>query len=339
MQPIVVVTNWVHPEVLEYLARHSRVVANESREPWNRERIVEACAGAKALLAFMTDHIDDEFLDACPSLRMIGCALKGYDNFDLDACSRRGVVVSIVPDLLTEPTAELAVGLMIALGRKILAGDALVRSGQFRGWRPRFYGTGLAGSLVGIVGMGVVGQAIARMLRPFGCALVYSDPRPLPPELEQALLLNRVAIDEIAGTCDHIVVAAPLVSGTKHIINAEFLARVKPGTMLINIGRGSVVDEAAVAAALGNGQLGGFAADVYEMEDWARPDRPHFIHPELVEDHGRTILTPHLGSAVDNVRQQIALCAASNIVQFLAGERPGNAVTVENSAMDNNDSH
>lgn len=327
MKPTVVVTNWVHPEVLEVLSEHSVVIANESRDPWGRDDLIEACSGARALMAFMTDHIDGAFLDACPSLRMIGCALKGYDNFDIAACSDRGVAVSIVPDLLTEPTAELAVGLMIALGRNILAGDQFIRRGHFQGWRPLFYGKGLSESVVGIIGMGVVGQAIARRLHSFGCTMLYSDPRPLPPEQERSMRLTSVHPDHIANASDYVVVAAPLVHQTRHMIGVDFLGRMKKGAMLINVGRGSVVDESAVADCLESGHLGGFAADVFEMEDWARPDRPGGINSRLITDDKRTVLTPHIGSAVENVRRQIALCAATNIVQFLRGERPENAIT------------
>ena len=127
----------------------------------------------------MTDQVDDTFLARCPRLRIVACVLKGYDNFDVAACSRRKVWLSVVPDLLTNPTAELAVGLTIALGRKVLAGDAYMRSGAFAGWRPHLYGTGLDGSTVGIVGFGAVGRAIARRLDGFGARLLCHDPRAL----------------------------------------------------------------------------------------------------------------------------------------------------------------
>ncbi|HCD84363.1 MAG TPA: hydroxyacid dehydrogenase, partial [Agrobacterium sp.] len=162
-----VVTNWVHPEILEVLKEVGPVVANTTRQPWSREEIVSHAKDADAMVAFMTDHVDEAFLAACPDLKLISCALKGADNFDVDACRRMGVAVSIVPDLLTAPTAELAIGLTIALGRNILLGDRSIRSSGFDGWRPELYGTGLDGSTVGIVGMGAVGQAIAHRLKGF----------------------------------------------------------------------------------------------------------------------------------------------------------------------------
>src|SRR5688572_435817 len=168
MSPKIVVANWVHEEVLDLLSRVGSIEANTSREPWTKEELASRCEGATALMAFMTESVDAAFLDACPSIRMIACALKGYDNFDLAACEERGVTVSIVPDLLTAPTAELTVGLMIALGRQIVVSDKFVRSGTFNGWRASFYGTGLDKSRVGIAGMGAVGRAVAARLTGFG---------------------------------------------------------------------------------------------------------------------------------------------------------------------------
>lgn len=326
LPPKVVVTNWVHPEVLELLSRHAVVEPNLTRVPWSRERVIEACADATVLMAFMSDQVDEEFLAACPSLRMIGCALKGYDNFDIEACRNVGVTVSIVPDLLTDPTAELAVCLLIALCRNVLPSDVFVRSGRFQGWSPQFYGTGLMDSLVGIIGMGAVGMAVAKRLRPFGCDMVYADPCGLSQREEAMLGVRRDELHELARSCDCVMVCAPLAPDTKHMINAEFMARMKTNALLVNVGRGSVVDEAAVAEALACGRLGGYAADVFEMEDWARKDRPPHIHPDLISDKHRTLLTSHIGSAVDSVRLEIALQAAQNIIQFLSGERPNNAI-------------
>jgi len=326
MDPKVVVTNWIHDEVKDYLSQHATLVVNETKEPWSRDQIIQACAEADALMAFMPDHVDGEFLDACPSLRMIGCALKGYDNFDIEACRERDVMISFVPDLLTIPTAELAVGLMIALGRNIMPGDAFVRTGNYRGWRPRFYGTGLANSKVGIIGMGAVGRAIARKLAPFGCVMTYDDVRPLTPEDENALSVKKASLQHLAVHSDFVVVVAPLVEGTMHLVDESFISAMKPGALLINVGRGSVVDEAAVVEALESGHLGGYAADVYEMEDWARSDRPLDVPAQLLANAERTVLTPHIGSAVDKVRLDIAMCAARNIVQFLNNEQPDDIV-------------
>lgn len=321
----VVVTNWVHPEVTDYLSTHLEVDANSSREPWSHDALLARATDADALLAFMTDRVDGAFLERCPRLRIAACALKGADNFDVEACARRGVHVTIVPDLLTAPTAELTVGLMIALGRNVLAGDALVREGNFRGWRPTLYGRGLAGSTVAVLGMGAVGRALAGRLRGFGCALVYYDERRLDPADEDALGLTYLPFDALLERGDFLVLTVPLTPRTQHLIDATALSRLKRGALLVNPARGSIVDEEAVADALEAGHLGGYAADVFEMEDWARADRPLDIPPRLLA-HPATVLTPHLGSAVDAVRREIAMSAARDIVACLSGQRPAGAV-------------
>jgi phosphonate dehydrogenase len=278
------------------------------------------------MLAFMNDSVDEALLAACPELEIVACALKGYDNFDLEACRRHGVTVTIVPDLLTVPTAELTVGLLFGLARNIAAGDRLVRSGAFRGWRPVLYGQGLAGATVGLLGMGAVGQAVAQRLGGFGCKLIYSDERRLPPDVSARLATTAVGFEELLAESDVLVVTLPLTSRTKHLVDAAALAQVRHGCLLVNPARGSVVDESAVADALAQGLLGGYAADVFEMEDWARPDRPQAIHPALLAAPDRTLFTPHLGSAVDSVRREIALEAARSVLQHFRGERPQGAV-------------
>jgi phosphonate dehydrogenase len=201
-----------------------------------------------------------------------------------------------------------------------------VRSGAFAGWRPGLYGAGLDGAAVGIVGMGKVGRAIARRLAGFGSVLAYSDPAPLPAGDEGALGLTRRSLEALLANSDAVVVAAPLAAGTLHLIDAAALARMKPGAFLVNVGRGSVVDEAAVADALESDRLAGYAADVFEFEDWARPDRPRAIEPRLLAQPSRTLFTAHQGSAVDAVRRDIAMAAARAVVQALNGEVPDGAL-------------
>ncbi len=277
-------------------------------------------AAADAMMAFMPDRVDQAFLAAAPRLKVIACALKGFDNFDVAACTRAGVWVSIVPDLLTAPTAELAIGLALGLGRHLREGDGFVRSGAFQGWRPVLYGTGLAGSTVAILGLGRLGSAIAARLAGFGCRLIGHDEAAAGPAT-----VAPVGLAEALSEADLVIVALPLTDGTRHMIDARALARMKPGALLVNVGRGSTVDEAAVADALCAGRLGGYAADVFALEDWALDDRPRAIDPRLLA-HPRTLFTPHLGSAVTQVRAEIAMAAALNIADALAGRHPRDAV-------------
>ncbi|KPF95662.1 hydroxyacid dehydrogenase [Rhodopseudomonas sp. AAP120] len=319
MKPRILVTNWVHKEVLGFLQTFGEVEANVTRVPWSREEVVVRAQHCDAMLAFMTDHVDEPFLSRCARLKVIGCALKGADNYDTEACRRHGVALSIVPDLLTVPTAELTVGLMIMLGRHLLEGDRLVRTTPFNGWRPILFGKGLDGAMVGILGMGAVGQAIAHRLRAFRCQISYADDRPLAPAKEDALCLLRSELPRLLAESDYLVLALPLSPASHHIIDADALAQMKSGALLINPARGSLVDEAAVADALERGGLGGYAADVFETEDWALPDRPAAIDARLL-NHPRTVLTPHLGSAVDTIRREIAMAAARDIRRFFEGQ-------------------
>jgi phosphonate dehydrogenase len=327
MRPRVLVTNWVQEATLQQLGLLGDVDANETRTPWPREEVIRRAEKADAILAFMTDCIDAPFLGRCKRLRVVACALKGYDNFDMQACSAAGVWVSIVPDLLTEPTAELAVGLAIGLARNIRDGDTLVRSGQFEGWRPVLYGTGLDGSVVAIVGMGRVGRAVAQRLSGFGCRMLGVD-----PSAETPPGMIKVALNRALEAADFVILCAPLTPGSRHQIGTDALARMKPDAFLINVGRGSVVDESAVLVALETGKLAGYAADVFEMEDWALPERPKTID-ERLRSHPRTLFTPHLGSAVTRVRQAIEMRAVDNIADVLEGRRPRDAINEPNGSL------
>lgn len=324
-RPEVVITHWVHPEVITYVSEFATVWA-PAAGVWSRDEVIERARTADALITSMADLVDDELLAACPRLRVVSAALKGYDNIDVAACTRRGVWVTILPDLLTAPTAELAIGLAIGIMRQIRVGDAVVRGGGFTGWRPTLYGTGLAGTDVGIVGMGRMGRAVAKRMAAFEPGrLRYADPVRLTPEEERALGAEHVDVPELLRVSELIVLAVPLSWKTRHMVGLWALADVRRGAYLVNLSRGSVVDEAAVLAALDDGRLAGYAADVFELEDWALPDRPRHL-PDRLRTHPRTLFTPHLGSAVGEVRREVSLAAARQVRQALEGTRPDHAV-------------
>jgi phosphonate dehydrogenase len=197
--------------------------------------------------------------------------------------------------------------------------DAAVRGGRFAGWRPLLYGAGLDGSTVGLVGMGAVGRAIAQRLAGFGCRLIYCDPQPLAAADAARLQATAVALDALLADSDVVLLAAPYGPATHHVIDRAALARVKPGAYLVNPARGSLVDEHAVAEALADGRLAGYAADTFELEEWARADRPTGVAPGLLAARERTVLTPHIGSAVARVRRAIEHAAASNVLRWLDG--------------------
>jgi phosphonate dehydrogenase len=232
----------------------------------------------------------------------------------------------VVPDLLTIPTAELAVALTLGLNRNLLAGDDRLRSGGFDGWRAELYGVGLQGAKVGIAGLGRVGLAIAERLKGFGARLCGFDERAIAPTALAACGVVQVAWDALVEGSDVIILALPLNERTLHLIDAATLRHMLRGTRLVNVGRGSVVDEAAVAQSLADDHLGGYAADVFELEDWARADRPRSVLPRLLAMRERTLFTPHLGSAVRSVCLAIEHAAADAIVAVLNGRVPANAV-------------
>jgi phosphonate dehydrogenase len=325
-RPKVVITHWVHPEVIDLLGESCDVIPNESKETLPRDEVIRRSRSADAIMAFMPDHLDEEFLSVCENLKVIAGALKGYDNIDFEQCSARGIWLTIVPDLLTVPTAELAIGLLLGLIRNMAEGDRFIRSGDFKGWRPQLYGTGIAGNTVGLVGMGELGKAIAKRLVGFDARILYIDKVPLQEDQERTYNLTRRPFGRLLEQSDFVVIAVPLIPDTLNMFSAGTISKMKKGGFLINPARGSVVDEEAVADALEAGHLGGYAADVFEMEDWARSDRPRRINPRLLSMKRRTFFTPHLGSAVDSARKEIALEAARNILQVFEGTRPQGAV-------------
>ena len=307
----ILVTQPIHAEVHARLARLGEVDVYPGPGALTRDELTQRLRHATALMGFMTDRVDDALLAEAPHLRVVSAALKGYDSYDAAACARRGIHFASVPDLLTAPTAELGIGLAIALGRHVLAGDAQVREGRFAGWRPQFYGRGLAGSQVAVIGLGNLGRALCERLRPFGCQLMGVDPVAPPPSS-----VVRVGLDAALASADFVLIAAPLTPDTIGLIGATQIAASRPGTLWVNVGRGSVVDEAAMLAGLESGHVGGYAADVFAFEDWSLADRPCEIAPAL-RQHPRTVFTPHLGSAVREVRLAIEHAAAEAIERVL----------------------
>ena len=323
----IVVTQRIHNEVLARLSKYGQVEMNQRHEPWTLIELSERLRNADAMMGFMTDRVDDALLEQAPALRIIACALKGFDSYDVAACTRRGIWISNVPDLLTEPTAELAIGLAISLARHVRHGDAYVRAKRFHGWRPQLYGTGLSGSTVAVVGLGKVGKAIIDRLAGFGCKRILG----VDPEAIDSRAMP-TAIDEAISLADYVFLAVPLQPATRHLLGDEQLALAKPGVLIINVGRGSVVREQAIISALRAGKIGGYAADVFEFEDWLLVDRPTTIDSALL-DEPNTLFTPHLGSAVTAARLAIEHRAADNIIDVLEGRQPTDALNLRVNAQ------
>lgn len=267
-----------------------------------------------ALVSLLTDRIDDALLDLAPRLRVVANVAVGVDNVDLAACARRGIVVTNTPGVLTEATADLAFGLLLAAARRIAEGDRLVRAGGWTGWTPTFMlGARVHGSTLGIVGLGRIGRAMARRARGFGMKVLYSQRTRLSPDMERALGARYAPLDELLADSDAVTLHCPLGPETRHLMNAERLARMKPGSVLVNTARGACVDEAALAAALARGAPGAAGLDVFE-------DEPR-VHPALLA-LDNVVLAPHIGSADRPTREAMARIAADNAVHVLSGKPP-----------------
>jgi glyoxylate reductase len=276
-----------------------------------RSAAFEACRSrVEAVVALLTDRIDGYFLDGSPRLRVVANVAVGIDNVDLAACRARGVVVTNTPDVLTEATADLAFGLLLAAARRIAEGDRLVRAGGFRGWAPTFMlGAPVNGTTLGIVGMGRIGQAMARRARGFGMRVLYTQHTKLAPAAEDGATFVG-ALDELLAASDSVSIHCPLTAATRHLFDAPRLARMKRGAVLVNTARGPIVDEAALARALEEGSLAAAGLDVFE-------DEPR-VHPALLA-RSNVVLAPHIGSADRPTREAMAGKAVANVLEVLAG--------------------
>jgi glyoxylate reductase len=294
-----------------------RFELDEGELSLDRAELLRRIPGAAALVADPTVPVDVELLDAAgSSLRVVANFAVGYDNVDLDACAKRGVVVTNTPDVLTNATAELAVTLMLAAARRIGEGERLVRGGRWTGWDPAaMLGRELSGSTVGIVGLGRIGTRVAELLQGFSARLLYTTRGASAHSLwaEARLGLERVELAELVGRADFVTLHAPLTAETRHLVDAVLLERFRPGAVLVNTARGGLVDARALAAALKNGRIAAAGLDVYEHEP--------AVEPELLELEN-VVLEPHVGSATAATRDAMARLVAENVIAVLAGRPP-----------------
>jgi glyoxylate reductase len=282
------------------------------------ERLRAELRDAEGLLALLSIPVDDALLDGAPRLRVVANYAVGYDNVDLAATERRGIVVTNTPGVLTDATADLTLALMLAAARRLPEGEAMLRGGRWHGWEPeQLPAMDLDGAQLGIIGLGRIGQAVARRARGFGLRVVYAQSRPAPAAVEAELGARRMALDELVATSDIVTLHCPLTPETRHLMDARRLAAMKPRAVLVNTARGPIVDEAALAAALARGHLLGVGLDVFE-------DEPR-VHPGLLASE-RAVLMPHLGSSTVGARTKMAEMAAQSIADVLAGRRPANVV-------------
>ncbi|WP_328614349.1 D-glycerate dehydrogenase [Amycolatopsis sp. NBC_00355] len=305
--PKIAVTRWIPDEAVKVLAEAGDVTVSPADRPLTTAELHEFAAGASAVVGMLHDRLDGALADAAgPDLKVVANVAVGYDNVDVPALAERGVVVTNTPGVLTDATADLAFGLLLAITRRLGEGERLLRSRTPWSFHLGFLlGSGLQGKTLGIVGLGEIGRAVAKRAEAFGMSIVYTGRS------------NRgdgfVSFEELLDRSDVVSLHCPLTPETRHLIDAAALRAMKPGAYLVNTTRGPVVDEAALADALEAGEIAGAALDVFEHE----PD----VEPRLL---GRddVVLSPHLGSATLETRTAMAVLAARNVAAVLAGRPP-----------------
>lgn len=323
--PSVLVSRATFPDLAAKLGQVCTVEDNREDTIWTRSELISRLQGKVGVMSTGSERIDGELLDACPSLKAVCNVGVGYNNIDVAACTERGVLVCNTPDVLTETTADFGFALMMAAARRICESEHFVRRVDWRktGIFDMFLGSDIHGAKLGILGMGRIGQAIARRgALGFGMRVIYHNRGRLPIDTEQALGATYVDKAELLRQADHLVLVVPYSPSSHHAIGAAELALMKPSATLTNIARGGVVDDAALAKALRDGTIAAAGLDVFE-------DEPS-VHPELLQVPN-IVITPHIGSASIATRRAMASLAIDNLLAALGiGERAGRPPTPVN---------
>lgn len=311
----VYVTRQVPQSALDRLEGKVQYSVNPDDRVLERDELLAAVAEVDGLLALLTDTIDAELFDAAPNLKIVANYAVGFNNIDVAEATRRGIVVTNTPGVLTETTADLTWALIMSIARRVPEGDKFMRAGKYVGWAPMLLlGSDVFGKTLGIIGMGAIGQAVARRAIGFNMRILYSDVFvDLPPVAEQLLNADEVSVDEILKQSDFVTLHVPLMAETHHLIGKRELEMMKDSAYLINASRGPVVDEVALVEALRNNVIRGAALDVFEDEPEMKPG---------LAELDNAVLLPHLGSATIETRTAMADLAVDNLLAFFAGKRP-----------------
>ena len=280
-----------------------------------RAEVLRRAKDKEGLVCLLTERVNEEFLRSTPKLRIACNVAVGYDNIDVDACTKRGVVVTNTPGVLDETTADFAWTLLMAVARRVAEGEALARSGNWKGWNlDQLCGADVWGKTLGIVGFGRIGRSVARRASGFQMKVIYTDAVRVSEEVEKSLNAEFRDMNALLTEADFVSLHVPLLPETRGLFDAPKILRMKPTAFLINTSRGPVIDEAALVATLENKKIAGAALDVFENEP--------FIHPGLKRPN--VVLTPHIASASIETRTKMAVIAANNIVALFEGQRPPN---------------
>lgn len=319
-KPKILVARAIFPETIERLSQHFEVESNQSDESWSKEQLIAKLQGKQGAFTTGSERIDAAVLDACPDLKMCANMAVGYNNFDVDAMAAHGVLGTNAPDVLTETTADFGFALLMATARRISESEHFLRAGKWQKWSfDMFAGSDIHGSTLGIIGMGRIGQGIAkRGAHGFGMKVVYHNRSRLDATLEAECKASYVSKEELLKTADHVVLVVPYSPASHHTIGAAEIALMKPTATLINIARGGIVDDAALAVALREKRIAAAGLDVFEGEPK--------VHPDLLTVPN-VVLTPHIASATVPTRRAMADLAADNLIAYFSGKGPLTPVT------------
>ncbi len=317
MKPSILVTRAVFPDVVARLSDHFTVEDNPDDHIFSEAELIQKLQGKDGLFANPADRISAALIQACPQLKAVCNMAVGYNNVDVAAATAAGIMVTNTPDVLNETTADFGWALLMATARRVTESEHYLRAGKWQKWTyDGFLGADVHGSTLGVIGMGRIGQAIARRSMGFDMQVVYHNRSRLAPELEaRANNARYLSRDALLQTADHVVLVLPYSAAVHHFIGAQEIALMKPGATLVNIARGGIVDDAALIAALKQGQIAAAGLDVFENE-------PAFNQGFLSLEN--VVLTPHIASASAPTRRAMANCAATNLIAALSGQTPPN---------------
>jgi gluconate 2-dehydrogenase len=319
-KPKILVARAIFPETIERLSQHFEVESNQTDDSWSKEQLIAKLKGKQGAFTTGSERIDTAVLDACPDLKICANMAVGYNNFDVDAMAAHGVLGTNAPDVLTETTADFGFALLMATARRITESEHFLRAGKWQKWSfDMFAGSDIHGATLGIIGMGRIGQGIAkRGAHGFGMKVVYHNRSRLDATLEAECKASYESKEELLKTADHVVLVVPYSPASHHTIGAAEIALMKPTATLINIARGGIVDDAALAAALRDKRIAAAGLDVFEGEPK--------VHPDLLTVPN-VVLTPHIASATVPTRRAMADLAADNLIAYFSGKGPLTPVT------------
>jgi gluconate 2-dehydrogenase len=321
-KPSIAVARAIFPQVIERLQQHFDVLANQRDALMAPDALVAFAQGRAGLLCTGSERIDTALLAACPELKICANMAVGYNNFDIDAMTAAGVLASNTPDVLTETTADFGFTLLLAAARRVCESEHYLRAGKWNRWSyDMFAGQDIHGSTLGIIGMGRIGQGIARRgALGFGMQVIYHNRSRLDAATEAACRARYVSKQELLETADHVVLVVPYSAASHHTVGASELASMKPTAVLVNIARGGIVDDAALAEALREGRIAAAGLDVFEGEPQ--------LHPALLQ-LPNVVLTPHIASASVPTRLAMANLAADNLIDFLTTGKARTALNAQ----------